>query len=928
MEDRHRGGVLRGRVGERAVLDRLVEEARAGHSRVLVVRGEAGIGKTALLNDLAEKASGCRVVQTAGIESEMELVYAGLHQFCASLLGRLDGLPVPQRDALGVAFGLQTGTAPDRFMVGLAVLGLLAEAAEDRPQLCLVDDAQWLDQVSAQTLAFVARRLVAERVAVVFAVREDGGAGRFAGLPELIVRGLADGDARALLDEVMHGPVDERVSDRIVAETGGNPLALIELPRGLNPEQLAGGFGLPDSTPLASGIEQSFHLRLEALGPHTRRLLLLAAADPVGDVTLLWSASATLSIGTQATDEAQAAGLIKIGSRVEFRHPLVRSAVYRSASANERREVHCALADVTDAVLDPDRRAWHRAHAAAGPDEEVAAELEGSAERAQARGGAAAAAAFLERAAALTPEPGRRAQRGLAAASAKRDAGALNAATALLVAIEHGPPDARRAAEVWRLRGHLALDLQRGADAARYLLRAARALEPLDIELARNTHLEAVGAAIWADGLDDADDLLLDTARAALAAPPGPQPARPPDLVLDALALRFTEGPTAAAPALIRALEALGAESLGQAEGRWLWALGNNVSGIIAQELFDADARYAIAVDQVQAARDVGAFVQLQIALHYLAHINLPAGELAAAAAQIDESSSIADATGNRQVAYTELALAAFRGREAEASALIRNTIRTANANGQGRIVSFATYASAVLYNGLGRYGAARDAARRVIERNVIGYDSLVIAELAEAASRTGDAVLLDDASAWIHERTAATPTDWATGIEARIDALRSVGAEAERKYHESISLLGKTRLRAELARGHLLYGEWLRRERRRVDAREQLSIAHEMLTTMGLEGFARRAGHELLATGATARKRTVTTRDQLTKQEEHIARLAGEGLSNPEIGAQLFLSPRTVEWHLRKVFTKLDVSSRLQLPDALARVDEQPTPA
>jgi hypothetical protein len=423
-------------------------------------------------------------------------------------LGALERLPGPQREALEVAFGLRGGEAPDRFMVGLAVLGLLSEAADEEPQVCLVDDAQWLDQVSAQTLAFVGRRLLAERVALVFAVRGGGDGGILAGLPELIVRGLPEADAQALLDAAMPGPVDEQVRDRIVAETRGNPLALIELPRGLTPEQLAGGFGLPDAVSLASGIEQSFLQRLRGLAPDTRRLLVVAAADPVGDVTLLWDAAARFGISTDTADAAEAAGLVEIGSRVRFRHPLVRSAVYRSASAEERRLVHGALADATDAVLDPDRRAWHRAHAAAGSDEAVAAELEGSAARARARGGAAASAAFLERAAALTPEPGRRAQRGLAAAVAKRDAGALNAATALLLAVEHGPPDARRMAEVWRLRGQLALDLQRGADAAEHLLRAARALEPVDIALARETYLEALGAAIWADGLDRSDVLI------------------------------------------------------------------------------------------------------------------------------------------------------------------------------------------------------------------------------------------------------------------------------------------------------------------------------------------------------------------------------------------------------------------------------------
>lgn len=915
---------LLGRTEDCARLNQLAVGVREGRSGVLVVRGEAGIGKTSLLDYLIGAVGDCRVLRAAGVESEMELAYAGLHQFCGGMIGARERLPGPQREALEVAFGIRGGEAPDRFMVGLAVLGLLSEAADEQPQVCLVDDVQWLDQVSAQTLAFVGRRLLAERIALVFAVRDGGDGGVLAGLPELIVHGLAEADARALLDTALAGPVDERVRDQIVAETRGNPLALIELPRGLTPEQLAGGFGLPDAVPLASGIEQSFRQRVGGLAADTRRLLVVAAADPLGDVTLLWDAAARLGIGMEAADAAEAAGLVEIGSRVRFRHPLVRSAIYRSASAMERRMVHGALAGATDAVLDPDRRAWHRAQAAAGFDDGVAAELEGSAVRARARGGAAASAAFLERAAALTADPGRRAERGLAAAIAKRDAGALNAAMALLVAVEHGPPDVRRTAEVWRVRGQLALDLQRGGEAARYLLRAARALESVDVALARETYLEALGAAIWADGLDGSD-VLIETARAARAVALGPRPSRPVDVALDALALRFTEGFTAAAPSLIRALDILRGQRMDRADGRWLWVAANNIGGIIAIELFDSEARYALDVGQVEAARASGALVQLQVGLHYLAHANLPAGELATAAAQIDESSSITAATGNPPVGYTDLALEAFRGREAQASELIDKTIATAGANGQGRIVSFATYASAVLYNGIGRYGLARDAAQRVIEHDVIGYGSLVIAELAEAASRTGDADLLEQSLAWMRERAVATPTAWAAGIAARIAALASTGEDADRLYRESIGRLGETRLKAELGRGHLLYGEWLRREGHRVDARKQLLIAHDLLIAMGLEGFARRAANELQATGATPRKRTPTTRDHLTTQEQRIAQLAGQGLSNPEIAAQLFLSTKTVEFHLRKVFSKLRISSRVQLPTALANRHERP---
>ena len=402
---------LRGRGGECRTLDQLVADARAGRSAVLVLRGEAGAGKSALLEFVVTRAPDCRIARAAGVESEMELAFAGLHQLCAPMLDHLDGLPGPQRDALGTAFGLSEGGAPDRFLVGLAVLSLLADVAEDQPLVCVVDDAQWLDQASAQALAFVARRLLAEPVALVFAARTGGPKQALEGLPELPVRGLSDVDARGLLGAALRGPLDEAVRDRIVAESRGNPLALLELPRGLTPAELAGGFGLPGTKPLASLIEQGFVRRLEPLPAQTRRLLLTAAAEGAGDVTLLWRAAGRLGIGPEAAAPAQTAGLIEAGPRVRFRHPLVRSAAYRSASVRDRRDVHAALAEVTDPVLDPDRRAWHRAHAAAGRDEAVAAELEQSASRAQARGGLAAAAAFLDRAAALTPERPRRSAR-------------------------------------------------------------------------------------------------------------------------------------------------------------------------------------------------------------------------------------------------------------------------------------------------------------------------------------------------------------------------------------------------------------------------------------------------------------------------------------------------------------------------------------
>jgi len=917
---------LTGRRGEGAVLDGLVDAVRAGESRVLVVCGEPGVGKTVLLDYLAGRAApDCRVARAAGVQSEMELAFAALQQLCAPMLDRVDRLPVPQGDALRTAFGLSAGPASDQFLVGLAVLSLLAEVAGERPLVCLVDDQQWLDHASAQILAFVARRLEAESVGLVFAARVLGG--ELAGLPELMVGGLGEGDARALLDSVLTGPLDERVRAQIVIETRGNPLALLELVRGLTPAELAGGLGLPDAVPISGRIEEAFRRRVDALPAQTRRLLQLAAADPTGDPGLVWRAAGRLGIPTEAATPAAEAGLLEFGAWVRFRHPLVRSAAYRSASVRGRQDVHRALAEVTDPLLDPDRRAWHLAQATPGPDENVAAELERSAGRAQARGGLAAAAAFLERSAMLTLDPGRRAQRLLAAARTKHAAGAPDAALGLLVAVEAGPPDPLRTAEVEHLRGQIASQQQRSSDGARLLLSAARCLERLDAALARETYLEALGAAVWAGDLDSPGGVRA-AAEAARAAPPAPGPPRVVDVLLDALALRLTEGFAVAAPALIRALELVLALDAGADldVSRWLWLTGGRTSANVALELWDDESWHALAVRQVQVARDAGALVHLQFALIFLARTHLLAGELAAAARLIEEDRLIAEATGNPPVA-SAMTLAAWRGQETRAAELIKVTVQEATARGQGRLVSFADYASAVIYNGLGRHDAARDAARRVFERDPLGFGPFVVPELAEAASRTGDTALVRATLAWLSERTQVTPAEWARGIEARVRALLSDGGAADSLYRESIDRLGRTRVRAELARAHLLYGEWLRRERRRAAAREQLRTAHDMLDAMGIGAFADRARRELAATGETARKRTLDTSGELTAQEAQVAQLARDGQSNPEIGARLFISARTAQYHLSKVFTKLAISSRGQLNRVLPADPDTVTP-
>jgi DNA-binding CsgD family transcriptional regulator len=905
--------VLQGRRTECAALDRLLEAARGGHSGVLVVRGEAGVGKSALLEYTLSAGSEFRVTQAAGVESEMELPFAGLHQLCATLLDRLDRLPPPQRDALGTAFGLASGTRPDRFLVGLAFLSLLSDAADQEPLLCLIDDAQWLDQSSAQVLAFVARRLKAESIALVFAEREPGELDELAGLPELRLEGLSDVHARELLGSVVSGPLDERVAERIVAETHGNPLALLELPHGSSPAELTGGFTVTAALPLPSLIEESFRERVERLPAETQRLLLVAAAEPIGDPALLWRAAERLGLGPEAAAPAEAAGLLTLGARVTFRHPLLRSATYRAASPEERRSAHQALAAATDPKIDPDRRAWHRAQAALAPDEEVASELERSADRARERGGLAAAAAFLERSAALTPDPAHRVRRELTAAQAKHEAGLPEAALKLLAAAEAGPLDELQRARLERLRAQLAFALRRGSDAPPLLLAAAKRLVPMNAELARATYLEALAAAIFAGRLGSARGVL-EVAEAARVAPPAPRPARAIDLLLDGLTRRFTDGFAAGVPPLRQALDAVSRdEGHTEDDTRWLW-----LACRIAPDLWEDEAWHELATRQLQLARDAGALNVLPLAATYRAGVHVHAGEFAAAAGLIEEADAITEATGNAPLGYTSLVLAAWRGQEAQALELIEASREDAAGRGEGRAITLAEYATAVLYNGLGRYREALAAAQCASEHDDLGLYGWALIELVEAAARSREPQLAADALELLAERTGLSGTDWALGIEARSCALLDKGQGAEDHYLEATERLGRCRIRVHLARTHLLYGEWLRRENRRIDARETLRTAHELFTTMGAEAFAERTARELLATGEKARKRTADTRGQLTAQETQIAELAREGHSNPEIGAQLFISPRTVEYHLHKVFTKLEISSRNELQRVL----------
>jgi DNA-binding CsgD family transcriptional regulator len=915
---RGRHPALRGRADECALLEDFVSAIRRGESRSLVIRGEAGIGKTALLEHLIASASDVTVMRAVGVESEMELAYAGLHQLCGPMLDQLPSLPAPQRHALEIVFGVSVGGPPDRFLVGLAVLSLLSEAAEARPLLCVVDDAQWLDHSSALALAFVARRLDAEPVGLVFAARDPEDELR--DVPELVVGGLGNGDARALLGSAVRLMLDERVLERLIGETHGNPLALLELPRGLTATQLAAGFGMLEGRGVPGRIEESFARRLGLLPQDTRRLLLVAAAEPAGDPLLLWRSAERLGIEPAAIEAAQMDGLLTIGERVIFRHPLVRSAMYRSATTTDRQTAHLVLAEVTDREVDPDRRAWHLASAASGLDEQVAMELERSAGRAQRRGGLAAAAAFLRQAVALTGDPARRADRAISAAEVSLQAGMFDVARSLVAAAEAGPLNELQRARLNLVRAEGAYAESRGGDAPVLLLEAARSLDRLDAERARDTYLDAWSAALFAGDLASAGSLH-HVSREALRTPRMAGDPRPADLLLQGFALAFTEGRAVAAPVLQAAASGFAGSEVSIDEVlRWGW-----LSTAASVMVWDYDTCLAVSTRGVELARDAGALSVLPVSLNVMTQAVVLGGEFARAEMLVQESESVIEATGTMVAPYGALVLAGLRGREVGASALIDSTIAQCTAGGQGTAVQYAYWARSLLLNGLGRYDEALIAAAQASDATPELFVSVwAAAELLEAATRSGEPDEADRALERVAAATSVARSDWALGIAARSRALLSEGPDAEARYREAIARLTRTRLRPEIARSHLLYGEWLRRHNRRVDARVQLRAAHERFTSIGMEGFAERARRELSATGEKVRKRTVHARDDLTPQELQIAQLAREGLSNPEIGARLFLSPRTVEWHLRKVFSKLGIRSRRELANVLA-VSESP---
>ncbi|WP_329525328.1 helix-turn-helix transcriptional regulator [Streptomyces sp. NBC_01462] len=908
---------LLGRRAECALFDRWQDAVKAGRGGALVVVGEPGIGKSALLDHMAWTAVGFHVVRAAGVEAEAELPFGGLHQVCAPFLATLEHLPGPQQDALAAAFGLRTGAAPDRLMLSLAVLGLLSEAAARQPLICVIDDAQWLDPGSAQALTFVAHRVGAEPLGLVFATRRAGGGLR--GLQEVVLTGLGPGDARALLHSALHVPLDEVVVERIAAEARGSPLALLELPRTMTAAGFAGGFGPTDTAAVPGRIEESFRSRVLRLPAATRMLLLVAAAEPTGDAALLWRAAARLGIGGSAAAAAEADGLLSIGTRVVFRHPLVRSAVYQAVPPSQRRAAHRALADVTG-PSEPDRRAWHRAQAAVGFDEEAAAELEGSAHRALARGGIAAAGAFLERSVALTADPAARAERALRAARAKQQAGAYDSALGLLTLADRGPENELRAANSELLRGQIAFARSFGGGAAPVLLRAARRFESIDASRARDVYLQALAAALLAGRLGD-ECRIAEIARSARRVPAAPVP-RASDLLLDGLTLLIVEGRGAAVPVLRRAVSAFPTEELApEEELYWLWLAGHG-----AGLLWDDEAWRLLATRLLRSCEVRGAISILPVAAATRAGLHLLGGELLQAASLAETAADVTCMTGAGPVAYAEVGLAVFRGRDDEALAAIRTATRDSMARGEGMALTYLQWAGAVLHNGACRYEQALESARLACsDSSIQRIRNWALAELVEAAVRTGHQDQADEALGELCGTTGPCSSHWAAGVEAHCRALLAVGPDAEDLYRTALGRLERTGLRAAVARVHLLYGEWLRRERRHLEARDQLRRAHEMFVRFGMDGFAERARSELSAAGEPTLRRRSRFGDQLTPQERRVAMLAAEGATNPEIASRLFISASTVDYHLRKVFRKLKVTTRTQLARLLR--DGRPVP-
>jgi DNA-binding CsgD family transcriptional regulator len=914
----HKGPAVRlvGRRAEQEALHELLDSVRAGISRAVVIRGEPGAGKSAFLQDAVDAAPDLQIVRIAAVESEQALAFAGVHQLLHPLLPVADRVPEPQKRALHVAFGQRSGPPADRFLVGLAVLTLLSRAAESRPLLCVVDDAQWLDDESANILGFVARRLLADPVGVLVAAEETTPAEpRLPELPEIGLRGLSVQDAGELLAERIGHPVDGGVTERLVTGTGGNPLALLEAVRDLSCDQLAGRAPLPEPVPIGHRLEESFARRIRELSPESRMLLLLAAADQPGRPGRLWRAAAALGIPESAAVAAEEAGVAVFWPSVLFCHPLVRSAVYATATTFQRRRAHQTLAAASDGDADIDIRAWHLAAAAAGPDEEAAAEQEAAAERARSRGGYAAAATLLERAALLTAEPERQAERRLSAAQAQFLAGVVGRADELVTEAIPALRNPLSQAQATRLRGRIQYARGEVAEATATLFTAAQRLQGIAPRTARDALLSALEATVFA-GWAATSPLLHLIARVAGELPPtGEPPNSPANLLLRGLTVRVTDGYAAAVPDLRRAVQAFCSGGI----DRDLALHQVELAAIAAADLLDDAAVDELTGRWIQRAREAGALARLAVGLAFRSvFVDAPQSRLTAARAGEAEAHELGEVTGNSAVvpptgAHT-LAILAWAGREAQARETAGAVAQEAPRRGAVGEMALATSSMAILELGLGNYEAAVAALLPAWTDDTPLVGTRALPDLVEAAVRAGKQPLAAQALARLDERARATGTPLALGLLARSGALLAAPDRAREDYEAALRLLRQTGAEPQIARAHLLYGEWLRRQRRRREARDQLRTAHEMFDALHLDAFAERARVELRATGEQAQRRQPGHPEKLTSQEARIAALVSRGEANRDIATQLFISPSTVEYHLHKVFRKLDVTSRTQL--------------
>jgi DNA-binding CsgD family transcriptional regulator/predicted negative regulator of RcsB-dependent stress response len=908
------GRLLIGRLSERAALAKLVAQARDGHGAALVICGDAGMGKTALLDDLVASSGDVRVIRLRGAESELELPFGSLQQLCAPLHQFMERLPAPQHNALQVALGVRVGEAPDALLLGLSLLTLLGEAAGDRTTVCIVDDAQWVDSASLHMLTICARRIVVDPLVMVFATRDLATVRQLAGLPELPLRGLSATDSRALLAATLPGRVDEQVLRTILAEAGGNPLALLEIPKALSPHELAGGYGIAHATLPANAIERSFLRQIREIPAATRTLLLVAACEPTGSPDWLWAAADRLGVQPDAMIPAEAAGLVDIFSGIRFRHPLIRAEIYRNARAVERRQAHGALAEVITDESSADHRAWHQAHAAAGPDENVASALELASERARARGGIAASAAFIEHAVNLSIDVGLRARRALSAAQAKIDAGSMESAEHLLSVASDSSDDELVRATAESLRARLAFASNRGNDAPALLLAAAKRLTDTDARRSRETYLEALMAAALVGRFSSGPQNTASQIAAVVRrhAPSAPQPGRATDDLLDGLITRFREGHGAAAPQLQSGVaKFLAEDAAGLAEPRW-----HEITYMVCLDLFDQDSYNHLVDRQLRALRATGALSVMPPALVTAAGLSVTGGNFSRADLLLDEAATIVSATTGNPLPDTPIHcyLAAYRGQEDRCREHVEHKLRIGQQVGHGFESATALYAFAILHIGQGQFTQALDAASRGVAYDDLGINGYLLVEQIEAAVRCGNSAAAADALELLTARTEVCPTETAAGIAARSAALVCADDSADALYRQALAHLQRSPALVYLARTHLVYGEWLRRIKRRAEAREQLRTAHEMFTQMGADGFARRARRELTATGEKVISRQPRVAGALTTQETQIAVLVRDGYTNNEIAGQLFLSPRTVEWHLGHVFTKLGISSRRSL--------------